>query len=61
MQKGIIKKEQVPQKKYNYELEGVTLNFTLRQDVKNEMVKFSKLLEQAIKDIDLDLTKFDKK
>lgn len=57
MAKDFITQVHIPNKQYSYELDGIQLNFTLRQDVKKDMISFKKLCEQAMKDIDVDLEK----
>ncbi len=55
MPKGFIQTNHVPRKTYDYTLDGCNLNFSLRQDVKKELVAFKQLMIKAIKDIDEDL------
>lgn len=55
MPKGIMQTNHIQKKAYSYELNGVNLDFTLRQDVKIEMVAFREMMVRAIKDIDIDL------
>ncbi len=55
MPKGFIKTENVPQKNYSYELDGIKLSFTLRTDIKKDLKIFRSLMEKATKDIDEDL------
>lgn len=57
MPKGFIQKQHVQRKEYVYTLDGVKLSFTLRQDVKKEMVDFKSLMEKAIKEIEEDIAK----
>lgn len=45
----------VPRKNYVYEFDGVKLDFTLRQDIKGEMVAFMEMMARAMKDIERDL------
>jgi hypothetical protein len=61
MAKGIMQTNHIQRKAYSYELNGVKLDFTLRQDVKAEMVAFKEMMTRAIKDIDQDLEKVVKK
>ena len=36
--KGVMKKEQVVRKEFNYDQDNTKLNFTLRVDIKKELV-----------------------
>jgi hypothetical protein len=47
----------IQRKPYSYTLNGVTLSFNLRQDVRGEMRDFVKLMEEAIVDIKKDIYK----
>ena len=49
--KGLLRSEHIQRREFSYAIDDVTLNFTLRTDVKVELKKFSKLLEQAVKDV----------
>jgi len=55
MAKGIMQTNHIQRKAYSYELNGVKLDFTLRQDVKAEMVAFMEMMARAMKDIERDL------
>lgn len=50
-----VQRNPVVRKEYSYELNGVTLDFTLRQDTKTEMSAFIKLLESALTDVRADV------
>ncbi len=60
MKKGILKKDTgVVIKKFDYELDGCTLKFDLRIDVKIQLKAYTHLLEQALKDVEAELAKID--
>lgn len=50
-----IKTDHIERKTFNYEKNGVRLDFTLRTDIKTEMRVFKELLEKAIKEINEEL------
>lgn len=45
----------------NYELDGVSINFTFRTDVKKELVAGKEILQRAIADIEKELAIIDAK
>lgn len=45
-------------REFNYTQNNVTLKFALKIDIKTELEVFKGLMEQAIKDIDSELSKF---
>ena len=45
-------------KKFDYELDGITLNFTLRIDIIKELKAFKEILEEATNDVIDELDKF---
>lgn len=51
----------ITRKEYRYELGGVNLSFTLRNDNSSELTSFLKLLQQAVVDCEADLLTFKKK
>lgn len=53
--KNTIVSNPVSRKEYNYQMDGVTLAFNLRQDNPKEMLVFTKLCELAIIDIGKDI------
>ena len=58
--KKIMATEQITKKTFNYELDGVAINFTMRTDVKRELVAGVKILEKAISDFQEEIKKLDK-
>lgn len=55
MKKNIVTSSPKTRKEYSYEINGVTLSFTLRQDNTSELVAFLKLLSQAVVDVEKDI------
>lgn len=53
----IIKDIDNQYKNFNYEINGVKLNFSLRVDVPEQLADFKKLMLEAVKDIDVELEK----
>lgn len=45
-------------KDFNYVLGNIVLNFTLRTDIKAQLVAFKEILTRATKDVDAELAKF---
>ena len=54
-----LKKSQEDKRTFNYEQDDVKLNFTLRTDVKRELVAFLDLLNEAKVDIEKVIKSFD--
>ena len=52
-----IQNSSVTRKEYKYSLQGVELNFTLRNDNTDELIKFQMLLSSAIADVQKDIKK----
>ncbi len=52
--------ETIQRKEFIYNLGAIQLKFTLRTDVKAELKAFKELIERAVRDIDTELTNFDK-
>lgn len=46
-----LKKDHAENKTFSYSKDGVTLNFTLRIDIKKQLVAFEEMLVEAIKDV----------
>ena len=42
-------------KTFNYSKNGVTLSFSLRTDVKNQLIDFKEILETALSDINKEI------
>ena len=55
-----MRKENVIRKEYSYTMGDVNLKFTLRTDIKKEMVAFKQLMSAAIAEIEDDLEKLGK-
>ena len=53
-----LKAVNITTKKFDYELNGVTLDFTLRVDVKKELKSFKELLVRGLEDVNTELEKF---
>lgn len=53
-----ITKTPITRKEYSYQLGGVRLSFTLRQDNTQEMLHFKALLESAVADVNTDIKAF---
>lgn len=45
---------------FDYKIGDVTLNFTLRTDIKDELIVFKRMLEKGIADVTEQLGKLDK-
>lgn len=58
VQKGPVRRDHTTNKKFGYNKDGVTLDFTLRTDVKIELVAFLEMLKQAVVDVQEELNKF---
>lgn len=54
---GPISKDSTQQRTFDYKLGKVTLNFSLRVDIKSELSDFRRLLLEALKDVEEELTK----
>ena len=58
--KSILKKDTaVTRKTFVYDLDGVRIEFTLRIDVKKELKAARLIVDQALKDFDVELYKLD--
>lgn len=53
--KGIVEKSTAMSKRFDYGLDGTTLNFTLRIDTKKELEAFKSCMLMALIDIDAEL------
>lgn len=56
--KPVLEAKSVQRKEYSYNMGEVKLSFTLRTDVKIELVAFKELLERALEDVNTDLEAF---
>jgi len=61
MAKGKIISNPIVRKQYQYEMGGINLAFTLRNDNTKELLIFNELLKRAMTDIDFDIKNFRKK
>lgn len=50
-----IKSTPITRKEYVYELDGVRLSFSLRQDNSKELLTFKELLVQSLSDVEADI------
>lgn len=57
--KQTIQSNNIQRKEFNYEKNGVKLNFTLRTDVKGELNIFKELMLRGVEDINTELKKID--
>ena len=48
-------------KSFNYTLDGISIGFNFRIDVKKELKAGKEILQRAMKDIDVELAKIDEK
>lgn len=56
----ILKKAEQPvSRQFGYELDGITLSFTLRVDVKRQLKAWLALMEAAREDIEKELARLD--
>lgn len=55
-QKKVLQSNKETNKKFSYELEGLTLNMTLRIDIKKELVAMRQMLLKGVMDIDIELS-----
>jgi len=53
-----VKSSSISRKEFSYEKAGVTLSFTLRTDVPQELLVFRELLETAFKQVSEEIEKF---
>lgn len=60
-QKGVVVSNPVNIKEYSYQLDGITLNFSLRQDNSKGMLAFKEMCKLAIEDIEKDILAIRKK
>lgn len=51
-----LQKEQTQSKQFNYRKGNVSLNFTLRVDIKTELKDFKECLEAALADVSKELS-----
>lgn len=58
--KNITARDHTQNKAFNYSRNGVTLNFTLRTDIKQELKDFLELLNEAVKDVSAEITNVNK-
>lgn len=56
-EKKIMKRGTVDKRTFSYVIDNVALEFTLRTDVKTELVAFKQMLLAAINDVDVELEK----
>lgn len=49
--------EQIPKKTFNYSIGNISLGFTLRVDVKDDLEIFSRLLAKAHQDVLIEISK----
>ncbi len=59
-QKPVLVSENVQRKEFVYALGNIKLAFTLRTDVKIELVGFRSMLMRALEDVDAELAKLKK-
>lgn len=56
----ILQSDNVTKKTWNYSLDGVNINFTLRNDVKIELKAAVEILQKAIKDFEAEIEQIGK-
>lgn len=52
-----IEKKNIYRKEFSYSMSGTSLTFTLRTDIKTELSNFRICLQEALKDVDEELSK----
>lgn len=55
--KDMLKKSQEDMRSFNYELNGMTLNFRLFLNRKKEMLDFQKILTEALREVSDEIVK----
>lgn len=55
--KDIISTEKIERKEFSYSKQGVNLNFSLRTDIKKELVIFKEILEKAAQDVSAEIAR----
>lgn len=55
--KGVLQTNNVTSKNFSYQLDGVSLNISLRTDIKKDMVSMLKILDRCKADIEDEIKK----